>query len=100
MLPQNIQNLIKDLIRSTENNAISWDFDYVNAVAKCSVNGFSVALEHSYNDIDEVRQFNIYINDLNGYNSRFSVSQKFYTYDSVKFLYDIAQANNISIPRF
>ncbi|CZV36455.1 MULTISPECIES: hypothetical protein [Enterobacter cloacae complex] len=98
MLPANIYNMVNKLIEMTRSGQVSWSFDYYNDKVSASLPHFSVSILSRFDSDTGISYLHVdYFDNNNRQSYRFSTDMYETQYDTVRVLYDEAQASNLDI---
>lgn len=94
MIPKKLLNIINDLFKKTEDGDLIWSYNSDLSTVYSSFDDRKIEISYRFNEIYEEGQFNIKIekdDDERYFDVRLSEDY----YESVKALYDSAQASDL-----
>lgn len=92
MLPQKIKEFIIEVKDATDNHKIEWKFDVDSTLVKGTYNSNHIEIYYRFDEINDTGVYLLEITDKNGKFGKFSGTHGERDYETLKDLFDMAQA--------
>lgn len=98
MLPGKIYFFLDDLLKKNKSEELVWEYNDNESIVKLENNNFCLEIKYFFDTIEEVGAFKInYLDKTKHKDYFFSTNESYNDYETVKELFDYAQASELQI---